>query len=79
VLDDGFVRVVDYMGGDESIVQAARVLRKGTKKYRKTGTDPVSYAEFTYDSFEMCEIKLPRARSDGCLAPMDTAPHGECK
>ena len=25
VLDDGFVRVVDYMGGDESIVQAARV------------------------------------------------------
>lgn len=33
VLDDGFVRVVDYMGGDESIVQAARVsYGKGTKK-----------------------------------------------
>ena len=25
VLNDGFVRVVDYMGSDESIVQAARV------------------------------------------------------
>jgi len=38
VLDDGFVRVVDYMGSDESIVQAARVsYGKGTKKYRKTG------------------------------------------
>ncbi|HME00657.1 MAG TPA: thymidylate synthase (FAD), partial [Terriglobia bacterium] len=23
-LDDGFVRVVDYLGGDSSIVQAAR-------------------------------------------------------
>ena len=33
VLDDGFVRVVDYMGADESIVQAARVsYGKGTKK-----------------------------------------------
>ena len=25
VLDDGFVRVVDYMGDDGSVVQAARV------------------------------------------------------
>ncbi|HPC12239.1 MAG TPA: thymidylate synthase (FAD), partial [candidate division Zixibacteria bacterium] len=25
VLDHGFVRLIDYMGGDESIVQAARV------------------------------------------------------
>ena len=25
VLDDGFVRVVDYMGNDASVVQAARV------------------------------------------------------
>ena len=33
VLDDGFVRVVDYLGNDESIVQAARVsYGKGTKK-----------------------------------------------
>ncbi len=33
VLDHGFVRVIDYMGNDESIVQAARVsYGKGTKK-----------------------------------------------
>src|SRR5437764_418495 len=33
VLDHGFVRVVDYMGGDAAIVQAARVsYGKGTKK-----------------------------------------------
>ena len=32
VLDDGFIRVVDYMGSDESIVQAARVsYGKGTR------------------------------------------------
>ena len=33
VLDHGFVRVVDYMGDDSSIVQSARVsYGKGTKK-----------------------------------------------
>ena len=33
VLDDGFVRLIDYMGSDESVVQAARVsYGKGTKK-----------------------------------------------
>src|SRR5205809_8102429 len=33
VLDDGFVRVVDYMGTDSAIVQAARVsYGHGTKK-----------------------------------------------
>ena len=36
VLDKGFVRVVDYMGNDNSIVQAARVsYGKGTKKNLK--------------------------------------------
>jgi thymidylate synthase (FAD) len=53
VLDDGFVRVVDYMGADESIVQAARVsYGRGTRKLhylmRHWHTTP----------FEMCEIKL---------------------
>ncbi len=34
VLDHGFVRVVDYMGDDSSIVQAARVsYGKGLKKF----------------------------------------------
>lgn len=36
VLDKGFVRLVDYMGGDDRIVQAARVsYGQGTKSYRE--------------------------------------------
>ncbi len=36
VLDHGFVRLVDYLGGDERIVQAARVsYGEGTKTYRE--------------------------------------------
>ncbi len=36
VLDQGFVRLVDYMGGDERIVQAARVsYGEGTKAVRR--------------------------------------------
>lgn len=36
VLDKGFVRLVDYMGGDDRIVQAARVsYGEGTKSYRQ--------------------------------------------
>ena len=36
VLDKGFVRLVDYLGGDERIVQAARVsYGSGTKTYRQ--------------------------------------------
>lgn len=36
VLDKGFVRLVDYLGGDERIVQAARVsYGSGTKSYRQ--------------------------------------------
>ena len=33
ILDHGFIRVIDYMGNDNSIVQAARVsYGKGTKR-----------------------------------------------
>ena len=36
VLDHGFIRVVDYMGDDTSIVQSARVsYGKGTKKFQQ--------------------------------------------
>ena len=36
VLDKGFVRLVDYLGGDERVVQSARVsYGKGTKTYRE--------------------------------------------
>jgi len=36
VLDKGFIRLVDYLGGDDRIVQAARVsYGEGTKSYRE--------------------------------------------
>jgi thymidylate synthase (FAD) len=60
VLDDGFVRVVDYMGNDSSVVQAARVsYGKGTKKLREDET-LIRYLLRHHHTtpFEMCEIKL---------------------
>ena len=59
VLDHGFVRVVDYMGNDSSIVQAARVsYGKGTKKVN-TDSGLIKYLMRHWHStpFEMCEIK----------------------
>lgn len=60
VLDDGFVRVVDYMGADESIVQAARVsYGKGTKKvHEDRGLIRYLLRHRHTTPFEMCEIKL---------------------
>src|SRR5438046_1159829 len=60
VLDDGFIRVVDYMGSDESIVQAARVsYGKGTKKVHE-GRGLIRYLMRHRHTtpFEMCEIKF---------------------
>jgi thymidylate synthase (FAD) len=59
VLDHGFIRVVDYMGDDSAVVQAARVsYGRGT---RKTSEDEglIRYLMRHYHStpFEMCEIK----------------------
>ena len=59
VLDHGFLRVVDYMGDDTSIVQAARVsYGKGTKKV-STDSGLIKYLMRHWHStpFEMCEIK----------------------
>jgi len=59
VLDHGFIRVVDYMGNDTSIVQAARVsYGKGTKKVN-TDSGLIKYLMRHWHStpFEMCEIK----------------------
>ena len=59
VLDHGFVRVVDYMGNDSSIVQSARVsYGKGTKKV-STDSGLIKYLMRHWHStpFEMCEIK----------------------
>lgn len=60
VLDDGFVRVVDYMGSDESIVQAARVsYGKGTKKVSEDrGLIRYLFRHQHTTPFEMCEIKF---------------------
>jgi thymidylate synthase (FAD) len=59
VLDHGFVRVIDYMGDDSSIVQFARVsYGKGTKKV-STDEGLIRYLMRHWHStpFEMCEIK----------------------
>ncbi len=59
-LDDGFVRVVDYMGSDESIVQAARVsYGAGTKRvHEDRGLIRYLMRHRHTTPFEMCEIKL---------------------
>ena len=59
LLDHGFIRVVDYMGDDSSVVQAARVsYGKGTKKV-STDAGLIKYLMRHWHStpFEMCEIK----------------------
>lgn len=60
VLDDGFVRLIDYMGSDDSIVQAARVsYGKGTKSVSDDrGLIRYLMRHRHTTPFEMCEIKL---------------------
>lgn len=59
VLDRGFVRVIDYMGDDTAIVQAARVsYGKGTKHIQKDqGLINYLMRHWHTTPFEMCEIK----------------------
>jgi thymidylate synthase (FAD) len=60
VLDDGFVRVVDYMGDDTAIVQAARVsYGKGTRRVHEDRALIRYLMRHDHTTpFEMCEIKL---------------------
>jgi thymidylate synthase (FAD) len=60
VLDHGFVRVIDYMGDDAAVVQAARVsYGKGTKKVREDrGLIRYLIRHHHTTPFEMCEIKF---------------------
>ncbi len=60
VLDHGFVRVVDYMGDDTSIVQAARVsYGRGTTRLRDDrGLIRYLMRHRHTTPFEMCDIKL---------------------
>jgi thymidylate synthase (FAD) len=68
VLDDGFVRVVDYMGHDGSVVQAARVsYGAGTKRvHEDRGLIRYLLRHAHTTPFEMCEITLH------VRVPMDT-------
>ena len=60
VLDQGFVRIVDYMGSDDSIVQAARIsYGKGTKRvHEDSGLIRYLMRHRHSTPFEMCEIKF---------------------
>jgi thymidylate synthase (FAD) len=60
VLDDGFVRVIDYMGTDSAIVQAARVsYGAGTKQVSEDrGLIRYLLRHRHTTPFEMCELKL---------------------
>jgi len=68
VLDDGFVRVVDYLGDDHAIVQAARVsYGAGTKTvHQDRGLIRYLLRHRHTTPFEMCEVKLH------VRVPMDT-------
>ncbi len=60
VLDHGFIRVIDYMGSDSAILQAARVsYGKGTKQINQDEA-LIKYLMRHYHTtpFEMCEIKF---------------------
>lgn len=67
VLDDGFVRVIDYMGNDSAVVQAARVsYGVGTKRVSDDrGLIRYLMRHMHTTPFEMCELKLH------VRAPMD--------
>lgn len=60
VLDHGFIRVIDYMGNDNAIVQAARVsYGRGTKKVNQDrGLINYLMRHRHTTPFEMCEIKF---------------------
>jgi thymidylate synthase (FAD) len=60
VLDDGFIRVVDYMGTDASIVQAARVsYGEGTKKVSQDRVLIRYLMRHRHTTpMEMCEMKF---------------------
>lgn len=60
ILDHGFIRVIDYMGTDSAIVQAARVsYGKGTKKVNEdAGLINYLMRHRHTTPFEMCEIKF---------------------
>jgi thymidylate synthase (FAD) len=68
VLDDGFIRVLDYMGDDAAVVQAARISYGAGTKGSEEDRGLIRYLmrHLHTTPFEMCEIKLH------VRVPMDT-------
>ena len=68
VLDDGFVRVLDYMGDDSAVVQAARIsYGAGTKQvHQDRGLIRYLLRHSHSTPFEMCDVKFH------VRVPMDT-------
>jgi thymidylate synthase (FAD) len=68
VLDNGFVRLLDYMGDDAAIVQAARISYGSGTKHGHEDRGLIRYLmrHLHTTPFEMCEIKLH------VRVPMDT-------
>ena len=60
ILDHGFIRLIDYMGDDAAIVQAARVSYGAGTKHVQNDEGLIRYLMRHWHStpFEMCEIKL---------------------
>lgn len=60
VLDHGFVRIIDYMGDDSAIVQAARVSYGAGTKHVSNDEGLIRYLMRHWHStpFEMCEVKF---------------------
>ena len=60
VLDHGFIRLIDYMGDDAAVVQAARVSYGAGTKHVQNDEGLIRYLMRHWHStpFEMCEIKL---------------------
>ncbi len=60
ILDHGFLRVVDYMGDDNAVVQAARVsYGRGTRRVSEdAGLIRYLMRHWHTTPFEMCEIKF---------------------
>lgn len=62
VLDKGFIKLIDYMGSDESVVKAARVSYDANNKQhtQEENAKLINYLmKYNHSSpFEMCEIEL---------------------
>ena len=81
VLDDGFVRVIDYMGDDAAVVQAARVSYGAGTKLVHDDRGLVRYLmrHSHTTPFEMCELKLHVRVPMDLWRPVDSTQDGERK